>query len=150
MERFCKVITVVVFLASGIPGSVELLRADDASRCAGILYLVCFGLSLLGTFALFKQRALLARGLLLWAIGLPSLVYVTRELTIAFPTFFRAPISLTSEYSDGQFFHFGIDLIPGCLFLAVWFALRSLARSQVPSELRAAEAETPDPVTGDP
>lgn len=131
METFCKAISVAVvaYLGSGLPNCIGLLGNSGLDKYVATVYLICFALGLLGTAALFKQRLLLARGLLLWAIGLPSLVYATHEMTLAFPTYLRAPVSLSGDYAEGQFYHFGIDLIPAALFLTVWFAFRKLAET---------------------
>lgn len=142
MEAFCKAISAIItlYLASGLPNTLQMLGTPGLPRYAAIAYLLCFTLGLLGTLSLFKNHPRLARGLLLWAIGLPSLVYATHELTVAFPTYFHVPITFGGSYSSGEFYRFGVDLIPAALFLIVWVATQRLVASASTQRAMASES----------
>jgi hypothetical protein len=135
LKVFCRVVLIVtvVYLASGGPRGLQALPADGVAQIAAIGHLACLGLGLLGAVAAFTGLRRLGRGLMLWAVGLAALVCSTREYTVAYPTYFHVPVTFGGSYPNGDFYHFGIDLVPGALFVATWFGCRSRAASASPS-----------------
>ena len=131
MAAFCRTVSViaVIYLGTGLPDILSALRSSGVQGVAAFVHLGCFLFGVLGAVALFGKRYKLFRALALWSVGLASLVYATHQYSFAFPTFFHIPITFGSSYSNGEFFQFGVDLILGALFVALWVASRKLIGS---------------------
>jgi hypothetical protein len=127
----------VLYLLGGVPGVIELMLKSPIERALSAVYLACIALGVAGSFAAFKDRPNVFRHLMLWAIGIPSLVYASNEMSLLFPAFFHFPVTFGSSYSTGKFARFGIDVIPSVLFLLVWFVGK---QAQTASQMNRAEA----------
>jgi hypothetical protein len=124
MERVARVFAViaVVHLASGAPDALHLLIAPGVSRYVGVAALGCFLLGISGCLLLFRRRFRASRCMLLWALGVSSLVYATEQLTISFPAWLKIPVTFGGVYEGGEFSYFGVDLMFGVIFVAIWIA----------------------------
>ncbi len=62
---------------------------------------------------------------MLWAIGLPLLVYLSNDFVVQYPAFFHVPITFGGTHPNGEFTRFGVDVVPSILFLVAWFATKA-------------------------
>jgi len=132
MKTASKTLAVVVllYLATGVLDVFAALSASGLVRIAAFVYIGCFLLAIVGVAGAFTSRLGVFRISCLWAIGLPCLFYATQKVVVQFPTFLNVPVSFGSTYSSGEFTKFGVDVIPGAIFIAVWIV--SKKQSPVP------------------
>ena len=114
-------VLVLLYLLSGGWGIVSLFSQSGLLKYYAIVCIVCLLLGFLGLWAVFNNRPTLYRTASLWAIGIPTLVYLSNEVQLIYPTFFHIPLTLVGNGVAGVFTKFGVDAFPASLFLLVWF-----------------------------
>lgn len=114
-------VLILIYLLSGGWGIISLFSQSALQQYYAIVCIGCLLLGLLGLWAVFNQRPILYRNASLWAIGIPSLVYVSNEVQLIYPTFLHIPLTLVGIGENGVVTKFGVDAIPAILFLLDWF-----------------------------